>query len=82
MARLAEREKKKKKTTEKGKRKTLETSGNRYWIFHGDPFPTDTGNFKLGMRLKYYDSKKAPTSLVYCIASFLVDMIVINVIFK
>lgn len=45
IARLAE--KKKKKVVTSG------TSGNRCWIFHGDPFPTNIGNFNLHMYLKY-----------------------------
>lgn len=53
---------------------TLGTSGNRGWIFHRDPFPTDTGNFNLCMYLKYLVMiQKSPykLDLLYCIiASF------------
>lgn len=39
---------------------TSGTSGNRCWVFHRDPLPTDTGNFNLTCEFKIfgYDSKK------------------------
>lgn len=60
---------------------TSGTSGNRCWVFHQDPFPTDTGNFNLTCEFKIfgYDSKKPLQALFvvlhYCI--FLVAVIVV-----
>lgn len=71
----------KKKTTNK-KQKTpniviLGTAGNECYIFHRDPFLTDTGNFKLCIYLKYLVViQKSPYKLDFLYCIFLVSVIV------